>query len=348
MLNKTLNDQSVKELDELLNKSTNIIATCHVRPDGDAIGSTLGWYHLLKSLNKHITVITPDQAPRSLTFLPGFKDVVPYTKYPDFTKRLLEEADLILCCDFNKLSRLDSLAQLIEESKATKVLIDHHESPDMFAHLTFSYPRMSSASELSFRLMAALGLYSDINLESATCICTGLITDTRNFSVNCGNPEVYSILLKLLDKGVDKQRIVKEALETFTLDSVLLHAYAISEKMEIIPECHSAIITLDTADLDHFNYQRGDTEGLVNKPLQIRGMISSFCLREDPDCVKISARSVNNFPVNRICEQLCGGGGHIMAAGGEFNGTAEECKARLKEILPHFNKEIKGKPEKIK
>lgn len=331
----------------MIKKSKNIVLTCHVRPDGDAIGSTLGLLHLLSKMGKNPAVVVPDQPPRTLSFLPGFKDIAIYTRYDPYCSRLVSEADLIICCDFNKPSRQDQMASLIQEATAPKVLIDHHQDPEYFADLTFSYPEMSSTCELVFRIIAAMGLYLDMSKECAECILTGIITDTRNFTVNIKHIDLYEILMKLMERGADKEYIVRQALMLRSLASVKIHAFAINERMEILPKHHASIITLDRENLKQFNYERGDTEGLVNVPLEIRGMVCSFFLREDPECIRISARSVGKYPVSKVCEDLFGGGGHLQAAGAEFKGTLEECKKILVNALPAYDKYLPSKLEKI-
>lgn len=337
MLSDKFDGDSLRRFRKLIDGARRIVLVCHVRPDGDAIGSTSGFCHLLRSLGKEAVVITPDMAPRSLGFLPDSKEIVAYTRYPDFAQRLLEESDLILCCDFNRLSRLDSLEPFVATAKAPKVLIDHHQDPGDFAEVRFSFPEMSSTCELVFRLICALGLYPELDLDAATCLTTGLITDTRNFSVNCSDPEVYTILIKLLEKGVDKPRIVREALELRSLDSLRLQVYALDHKMEILDSHRAAVITISKEELERFHYQRGDTEGLVNIPLSVEGICSSFFLREDDDCIKVSARSVGNFPVSKVCADLFNGGGHIQASGGEFHGSLEECREILMAGLPAYD-----------
>lgn len=346
-MKQILIESEVKQFQSFINKSKNIVLTCHVRPDGDAIGSTLGLAHLLTTLGKKANVVVPDQPPRSLAFLPGFKEIAIYTRYDPYCTRLVNEADLIICCDFNKPSRQDLLAPLIQEAKCTKVLIDHHQDPEYFADLSFSYPDMSSTCELVFRIIAAMGLYLDINKECAECILTGIITDTRNFSVNIKHIDLYDILMRLMERGADKEYIVRHALMLRSLASVKIQAYALAERMEILPSHHAAIVTLDKETLQRFNYERGDTEGLVNTPLEIRGMVSSFFLREDPEYIRISARSIGKFPVSKVCEDLFGGGGHLQASGAEFKGTLEECKKILIEALPDYDRFIPSKTEKI-
>lgn len=346
-MKKMLNSGMVDKFRRWIEESERIVITCHVRPDGDAIGSSLGMMHLLLSLGKKATVVVPDMPPRTLSFLPGFNEICIFTRHAEYAHRLFDEADLIICSDFNKISRQDNLGHLTEAATCRKVLVDHHLQPDGFCDLSFSYPDMSSASELMFRLIAAMGYYTEMNLDSAICICTGMITDTRNFSVNCKNPDIYEVLMRLLEKGVDKTRIVREALLTKSLSAVRLQAYALSEKMEIFEKLHGAVTSLDMIELKRFNYERGDTEGLVNEPLNIRGIYYSFFLREDEDCIKVSARSIEDFPVSLICEELFGGGGHLMAAGAEFKGSLEDCRRILIDALPAYQKYLPSKPSKV-
>lgn len=337
-MDKIIDTEKAKEFNRLLDESEKVVLTCHVRPDGDAIGSTLALYHLLRSLGKDAVVVVPDKAPAVLSFLPGFRDIAVYTNHAEYCDTTVAEADLIICCDFNTPSRQDSLAPLIQGASARKVLIDHHREPDNFADLMFSYPDMSSTCELCFRIIAAMGLYGEVDLPCATSLLTGIITDTRNFTVNVKHPDLYEILMRLLEKGVDKDRIVKEALNTKSYWGLKLEAFAISERMKMYPAHKCAVITLDKNDLDNYHYERGDTEGLVNRPLEVKGVVYSIFMREDPDCIKVSARSCDNFPVSEICKDLYGGGGHLQAAGGEFYGSLEECVKILEEAMPLYDK----------
>lgn len=343
-MEKLIDSEKAKELLRLIEGATRIILTCHVRPDGDAVGSTLGLWHLLRAMGKEAWVVLPDKAPSNLSFLPGFKEMAVYTVHPEFVERLASGASLIVCCDFNTPSRQDALAPVIQCAQCPKVLIDHHQEPDCFADTVFSFPDMSSTCELVFRIIAAMGLYGEMNRESATCLLTGIITDTRNFAVNCHYPDLYEILMHLLEKGVDKTVIIREALTLRSYSSLRLESFALSERMKIFPKHHCALITLGRDDLEKFRYERGDTEGLVNRPLEIRGVVYSIFMREDPDCVKVSARSVDNFPVSEICKDLYGGGGHIMAAGGEFHGTLSECVEVLEKSMGNYDRFLKNAP----
>ena len=346
-MNQMLDMKSVDAFASLLERSTRIVLTCHVRPDGDAIGSTLGLCHLFRRMGKEASVVVPDQAPRSLSFLPDFKNIVAYTRHDAFCARLISDADLIVCCDFNTPSRQDLLEPVVQNAAACKVLVDHHQEPSDFADVTISYPDMSSTCELVFRIIAAMGLYSELDADAAQCLLTGIITDTRNFSVNTRHSDIYEILMRLIDKGADKEKIIKEALLTRSLASLRLQSYAIAEKMKIFEKHHAAVIALDKATLERFGYERGDTEGLVNMPLEVRGMVSSFFLLEDPEYIRVSARSVGNFPVSKVCADPFGGGGPLMAAGGEFKGTLEEACELLEKALPDYDSYLPPNLEKI-
>lgn len=346
-MNKILDTRKVDKFDKLLDGAASIVLTCHVRPDGDAIGSTLGWMHLLESLGKSVAVVVPDNAPRSLSFLPGFDRMAVFTRHEEYSEKLFREADLVICCDFNQPSRLDRMQRLLDHCECPKVLIDHHVDPTPFADIIFSFPAMSSTCELSFRIMAELGLYAEMNIHAATCLLTGMVTDTKNFTVNCESPDIYEILQRLLEKGCDKNRIVRLALMEKSYGALKLEAYALTRKLEVFPEFHGSIICLDKEECEKFHYEKGDTEGIVNRPTEIRGVTFSFFLREDADCVKVSARSVMDFPVNKMCKELFGGGGHVMAAGAEYHGSLEDCRRILVEAFPKYSHFLKGRTEKL-
>lgn len=342
-----LESHMVRHFKSLVEKHDKIVLTCHMRPDGDAIGSTLGLCHLLRKMGKEANVVVPDRLPRSLMFLPGVKEIAVYTQYDPFCTRLFNEAGLIIMCDFNTPSRQGGLASLIQDAECEKVLIDHHIGPDIDCEVCFSFPEMSSTCELVFRLIAACGYYCYVDNASATCLLTGLITDTQNFSVNCNNPDVYEIMMRLLEKDVDKKRIVDEALKSKSFDALRLNGFAVLERLRIFEKHRCALIVLSKEDLSRFNYQKGDTEGLVNEPLQIRGIVYSIFMREDSDCIKVSTRSKADFPVNKICSDLFNGGGHLMAAGGEFNGTLEECIRVFEERVGDYDQYLPARFEKL-
>lgn len=341
MLRRIINDVQVRELRRMLNVAQNIVITCHVSPDGDAVGSSLCLLHLLHRMGKEAHVVTPDMIPSSLTFLPGLKDVVVFTRQELMAKYFMENADLIVCLDFNALYRVDRLSTLLKEAKAKKVLIDHHLDPEDFADLTISYPKMSSTCELLFRLIYATGLMKFMSKWSATCLYTGMMTDTGNFTYNSNDPDLYLMIAELLRFGIDKDNIYNMAMNTFSVDRLRLMGYALSEKMELFPEVGGALIELTHEELVKFHYQRGDTESLVNRPLAIPGIYWSIFLRDDVEYIKVSARSTGDFAVNGYCEQYFSGGGHKNAAGGEFRGSMEDARSLVYDIVANLKENKK-------
>lgn len=333
MIKRVINEEQTKKLKQLIADAQNIVITCHMSPDGDAVGSSLGLMHVLRTMGKYTSVVTPDMVPVSLNFLPGVKSIVVYTRQELLAKQLVKEADLIICLDFNALYRIDRFAPVIGQAKATKVMIDHHLDPENFTDLCISYPHMSSTCELLYNAIVLTGMKRFMNYNSATCIYTGMMTDTGNFTYNSNNSDLYIIIAELLKYGIDKDYIYNTAMNTFSADRLRLMGYAMSEKMEVFPEVGGAIIELTREELYRFNYQKGDTESLVNKPLSIPGIYWSIFLREDADYIKVSARSTGDFAVNGYCEQYFSGGGHKNAAGGEFIGTIEDARKQVLQIV---------------
>lgn len=348
MIDQLLDKNQVQALHTMLRECKNVVLTCHVRPDGDAVGSSLGMMHLLRSLGINAKVVTPDQPPRMLAFLPGYQDVVPLTRYPDYARRLISDADLLIGCDFNVAKRMSELAPLFEQATCKKVVIDHHEEPDKFTDLLISYPDMSSTCELVFRLVAAMGLFEDMDLPCATCLCTGILTDTRNLSVNTRHIDLYDIIRTLLSKGVNKRLILKETMETKSEDALKLSAYALYEKMKVYPRHRCAVVYLTEEELSRYKYEKGDTEGLVNQALEIRGIIYAVFMRQEDKRVRLSMRSLGDFPVSSICSEHFGGGGHRQAAGGDFDGTVDECLALLEKVMPDYDPEMREAVERLK
>lgn len=338
MLRPTIKESNVKVVRELIERSNRIIITCHMSPDGDAIGSSLGLCHILNNLGKDARVVTPDIPPASLQFLPGARDIIPYSKYTDFATKLLQEADLIFCMDFNAPYRVDLMKNALTKSKASKVLIDHHEKPENFTDVIISHPDQSSTAMLTFRLLCRLELFNLIDRDIATCIYTGMMTDTGNFSYNSNDPDLYVVIAELIKKGINKDEIYKQVMNTKTESCLRLNGHLVAHCMQIFPEHQAALITLSKDEQKEFNYQKGDTEGLVNVPLGMPGITYSVFLRDDGNYIKVSARSKGTFPVNRLCEEHFGGGGHVNASGGEFNGSMQQAIEKFMSLLHQYDK----------
>lgn len=321
-------------LKKLLLRSGRIAVVCHMTPDGDALGSSLCLMHVLEKMGKTVNVIVPDAPPANLSFLPGFHSITIASYHTDTAAALLRSAHLIVCLDFNDLKRLDRTAPLVEASSAPRIVIDHHLNPMIDAEVVLSHPEVSSTSALLYMTLETLGMDRYIGLEAAECCCTGMMTDTGNFSYNSNDPELYRILAALIEKGVDKDAIYTKVFNTNTEQRIRIMGYAQSIKMQLFREHQAALIALSRTDLDEFGYRRGDTEALVNVPLSIPGITYSIFLREDePGFVKVSMRSKGEFSVKRICETYFGGGGHKNAAGGEMHAPLSDVVSMVLEIL---------------
>lgn len=329
--------ESVERVKQLVLASPRIVITCHVSPDGDALGSSTALCSVLRSMGKDATVVTADCAPRSLQFLPGVRDIVAATRQGDRAKELIETADLIFCLDYNVLSRVDKLEPLIEASRAKRVVIDHHIGPAIEAEVVISHPEVSSTSALLYIFMWQAYWAKFLNRSSAACIYTGMMTDTGNFSYNSNDPDLYYIIADLLRKGIDKDNLYKLVMDTKSESSVRIMGYG-QYKMQLFPEHKMALILLSKEELREFEYSKGDTEGLVNTPLAIPEVMWSVFMREDGEkMVKVSMRSKGDFSVSRVCEDAFGGGGHVNAAGGEFYGPLSDAVSHLLGILPNYD-----------
>lgn len=339
MISSLHEDNKLKSLRALINDSERIAVVTHSAPDGDAAGSSLAMMHILGHLEKDVRVIFPDMLPPLLRSLPGAKDATDATRYPDFASKLISEADLIVCLDFNELSRTGALGKLVGDAAAPKVMIDHHLNPADFATVTISRPEMSSTCYLLFRVLCGLELFSFFDKAAAECLLTGMMTDTGNFSYNASDPEIHIVVAELMKLGANPEEIYRRQFETHSENSLRLNSYALLEKMEVFPEAGAALITLSRNELNKFHYVKGDTEGLVNRPLAIPEVVYSCYLREEDGYVKVSMRSLGDFPVNELCHEYFGGGGHRNAAGGEFNGTLEQAADLFRSLL-ETNKQL--------
>lgn len=333
MISSIIDENSIERLRAFINGVSRIVITCHKSPDGDALGSSLALCHVLRRLGKNAVVVTPDMAPKSLEFIPGVRELVVFTKHELRARRVLSEAQLIFCLDYNSMKRIDRLAELVEPLNVRRVLIDHHLDPDDSFDIVISHPEVSSTCELVFRVLMQMGQMRLIDRLAASCLYVGLLTDTGGFAYSCDNPEFYEIISLILRRHINRIDLYNKAMNTFSADSVRLQGFAISEKMQLFPEQGAALITLSKDELERFNYCRGDTETLVNKPLAIPEIYWCVFLREDADKIKVSCRSQGDFSVSDICARYFNGGGHFNAAGGELTGTLDEAVAIFHQVL---------------
>jgi len=341
MLTRIFAEKEINKLQTYVEKGENFVIVTHISPDGDAIGSSLGLYHYLSVLGKDsINIIVPNAFPSFLRWMSGVKDILVYENQEEdeYAGRLIREADVIFCLDFNELKRIGKLGSLIAAADGRKVMIDHHLNPGDFANLVISYPEMSSTSEMVFRLICALKGFDDINKEGAECIYTGMMTDTGGFTYNSNDPALYLIIQELLKKGIDKDLIYRKVYQVYSEYRMRLMGFTMYEKMKMYIDKKTALITLSLEELNRFHYTQGDAEGFVNMPLSIEGIEFVVFLREDTDFIKISLRSVGEFPCNTFASTYFNGGGHKNASGGEFYGSLDDAKnvfeKGLQELSP--------------
>jgi phosphoesterase RecJ-like protein len=340
----TFKESQISRLRELILKSESIVLIPHKNSDGDAIGSILGWWNLFKQKGIEATVVAPDAVPDNLQWMNGAKDIVVHESNPEKSKEALNRADLLFLMDFNDLKRCGDLADIVGSLKASRVMIDHHPDPSSdTAGLMFSETGVSSTCELSYHIIKNLDWQDDVNEGSAESFYSGIITDTGSLSYNSSHPRTYLVIADLVGKGIDKDKIHKELFQSNSENRMRLLGHVLCNRLELLETLEAAYIALSKEDLEEHDYKPGDTEGFVNYPLGIKGIEISamFTEKEKDKFVKVSLRSRNDMPVNLYSEKYFSGGGHINAAGGEWNGTLNGAIDHFKKTLPDFINQIR-------
>lgn len=348
MLDNILPEADLLKLRQLLSEAQRIIVTCHVSPDGDALGSMLAFSHYLWKRGKNVFPVSPNPFPDFLKWMPGADRIQIYEKHEEELAPVIAKADLMVCVDFNALDRLAGLQDVVAAHPAPKVLIDHHLSPEDFCQVQVSHPQMSSTCELLYSVLWQIDDYREdfIGHEEATCLYTGMMTDTGCFSYNSNRGDIYFIIGKLLDKGIDKDKIYRNVFYDYSPDRFRLLGYMLYVKMDIFPEYNASLMTLTREEQRRFSHKKGDTEGFVNVPLQIRGARLSVFLREnteDSETIRVSLRSVDDFPCNKMAAEFFNGGGHLNASGGELKCSMEEAIEVVKAALRKYAPLLKNK-----
>ena len=339
MIENIFKTEDIERLKAVIGEGNFFVLTCHAGPDGDALGSTLGFAHYLRELGKEALVIVPDAFPDFLAWMPGAQEILRFDKYREKAELMIAMADVIFAMDYNALSRVDDMGALIVKSKGKKVLVDHHLQPENFCNLSFSYPKLSSTCEVAFRLIVAMGGYEKLGKAACECIYTGMMTDTGCFSYGPCTQEVYLIISMLMQKDINKDRIYNKVFNNYSEGRLRLMGYVLYEKMRVFPEHHAALITLSREEMARFNFNKGDSEGLVNIPLQMKGIHFSAFLREDTekDLIRVSLRSQGTFACNKFAAHYFNGGGHLNASGGQHDGTLQEAVEIFEKALVEFN-----------
>lgn len=333
--------QDIKDIKDLFSTKKKIVIVPHKNPDGDAIGSTLGLYHYLLKNNHIVNVITPNDYPTFLKWIPGETTILKYDSQTTACDALINEADLIFTLDFNALHRVGNMETVLAESRAKKVMIDHHQAPDDYATYMFSDVNMSSTCEMIYHFIDMLGDTNKIESDIATCLYVGIMTDTGSFRFRSTTSKTHEIIAHLIKKGADNTQIHANIYDTNSYKSIQLLGCALNN-LKVIPEYKTAYITLSQDELNKYDYKKGDTEGVVNYGLSIEGIILAVIFIEDRQegIIKISLRSKGNFSVNELSRAYFNGGGHTNAAGGRSDVSLQATVEKFISILPSYKKAL--------
>lgn len=340
MNNKIYQPDRLAQLRNWLTTASTILITNHKNPDGDAMGSALALSHFLKKWGYPATVLVPNDYPEFLKWLPGDERVMNYETDPNRGDELIAKADLIFSLDYNHLSRVGQMEQPILASPAKKILIDHHRDPSDFADLMFSDHNSCATAQLVYELIESLELLNLLDADTATCIYTGLVTDTGSFRYPSTTAKTHHIVANLLDAGVKNGRVHQNLFDNKTETVIKMRGHVLSNNLTVLPEFKVAYITLSLDEQAQFETKSGDTEGLVNEALAVKGVVMAAFFKESHNLVKISFRSSGAFAVNELSVDHFEGGGHRNAAGGASHDSLEETIDRFLKLLPEYKNKL--------
>jgi phosphoesterase RecJ-like protein len=323
----------------ILAQPKKIVITTHHKPDGDAIGSSLGLYNYLIQQGHHARVITPTDYPDYFNWMPGNDEVIVFTGHEKESAELIDAAELIFCLDFNALSRIDELRDLVGKSKALKVMIDHHPGPEDFDDYRHWDINACATAQLIYTFIVnELNNKELVNKDVATCLYVGIMTDSASFCLPNTTSDVHRITAELIDAGAVNWQIYDLVYNNNSENRLRFLGLCISERLEVLPEFNTAIITVDKHDLEKYEIKTGETEGIVNYALSIAGIRLAAFIVERTDKIKLSLRSKGEVPANDICRRYFNGGGHYNAAGGTSTDSLEQVVNQFKLILPEYKK----------
>jgi len=324
------------KISELISSPLRILITTHSNPDGDAIGSSLALAHYLKKKHHYIQVMIPDPYPEFLAWMNGCEEILVYNQNPGDCVEAIKQSQLIIASDYNNLGRLNDAARYIRQSKAPKILIDHHLNPSDEFDYQISITKISSTSEIIYNFIEAMDDLALLDKSIAECIYAGIITDTGSLSYSCNYVKTYLIIAELFRLGIDGEHLHRLIYDTYSESRLRLLGFSVSDKLTVLPEYHTAYITLTKEDLQRFNHQIGDTEGVVNYALSIKDINLAALFMERDGIVKVSFRSKGSFAVNTLASEYFNGGGHRNAAGANCKTTLNETVAKFLEVLPRY------------
>jgi bifunctional oligoribonuclease and PAP phosphatase NrnA len=332
----------MNKLKDVLKSPAHILLVSHYNPDGDAIGSILALYHYLNKKGHKVSLLVPNDFPDFLKWMEDTDKIVVYYKHQKIASKIISECDVIICADFNDVTRLRDLGPKLASSKAVKVLIDHHPEPDGIFKISISNTGSSSTAELVYKYICKAGDRQLIDNVIAECIYCGIMTDTGCFSFNSSNPETFHIVADLLTTGMNKDKIFNRVYDNFSYNRMKLLGYCLNKKMRVLPDYHAAYIYLTKKEIVKYHFKPGDSEGFVNLPFSIEGVNITALFLEKKDEIRISMRSRGGFAVNDFCEKYFEGGGHKNAAGGESHISMKKTIEKFEKLLELYRHEIES------
>jgi phosphoesterase RecJ-like protein len=316
--------------------SPRIIITTHHKPDADALGSSLGLYNFLKEMGIASTVVSPTDYGDFLNWMPGETTVINFEREEAKATQLVQEADFIFCLDFNALKRINKLGDIVREAKCKKVMIDHHLEPEGFANYALWTTQVSSTCELIYQFIDILGETDKITKDIASCLYAGIMTDTGGFRHSSTYPSTHQATAALIEKGAEPNKIVEAIYDNYSESRMRFIGYCLNDKMQILREYNTALICVTAEELKQFEIITGDSEGLVNYGLSIKGIKLSVIIIDRTVARKMSFRAKGNFPANEFARKYFNGGGHFSAAGGESQDTIEATELKFKQALADY------------
>lgn len=337
-----MNTHDYKLVKNLIENPKKIVIIPHRNPDGDAIGACLAMQHYLQQKGHEATVVSPNELPGFLTWMPAATEILKFDKQNRQSKKAIQEAALIFLLDFNALNRVgDDMQNTLNDFKGIFLMIDHHPQPELFATYTFSDISYSATCEMVYDFIDQLGDKDLIDKTIATCIYTGIMTDTGNFRFPATKPRTHQIVAKLMEKGADNAYIYNKVFDSNTYQNIQLLGFSLS-KLKVLPKMKTAYFVLSKNDLKAFDYQKGDTEGIVNYGLSIKdiALAAIFIEDEDQGIIKISFRSKGTFSVNDFARNYFNGGGHQNAAGARSADSLEATVDKFVKLVRQYQKEI--------
>lgn len=333
--------QVIQQIKEHFSERRKVLITTHTNPDADALGSSLAWYRFLQQQGHEVWLAVPNDYPSFLSWLPGLQEAMIFKHQEKKVIQVSNQVDTVCCLDFNCLNRMDNLAKIFTGKSWKRILIDHHPMPETDAFdIVYSVIQTSSTSELIYDVITALGGRNAVDRPMAECLYAGIVTDTGSFSYSCNYEQTYLTTAHLISLGTDGEKIHRLIYDTYSENRMRLLGHSLSDRLVVLEDYHTAFIFLSKEDLTKYNYQIGDTEGLVNYALSINGVVFAVLFTEKDNHIRMSFRSKGNFSVNEFVRRHFEGGGHRNAAGGNAYTPLNQTLELFKSLLPDYQSEL--------